>query len=203
VPRLSRRAKGADATFRFVAARTVYYAATSLDGYIAGPEEEMDWLTGFQAAGSAVGEGLPLQDAYPAFFEGVGSLTMGSKTYEFMLRGDYWEYGDMPAWVYTSRNLGRIERATGLRFASGEVADDHAEQLAAAGGKDLWVIGGGDLASQYVAAGLLDLVRVTVVPIALGEGLPLFAEPLPKPMRLLGVTPFSNGMVELSYEVAR
>ena len=64
------------------------------------------------------------------------------------------------------------------------------------------MIGGGDLASQYVDAGLLDVVRVTVVPIVLGEGLPLFARPLPRPLRLLAVTPFANGMAELSYEVA-
>jgi dihydrofolate reductase len=201
--RATPRAKGVGATLPFVAARTVYYAAMSLDGYIAEPEEKLDWLTGFEGAGSAVGEGNPIADSYPSFIAGVGSLAMGSKTYEFLLRGDYWDYGDMPAWVYTSRDLDRLGKATDLRFVSGGVADHHAEQLEAAGGKNLWVMGGGDLASQYAAAGLLDLVRVTVVPIALGAGLPLFAEPLPKPMRLLGVTPFSNGMVELSYEVAR
>lgn len=186
-----------------MAPRTVYYAAMSLDGYIAEPEEKLDWLTGFEGAGSAVGEDNPVADSYPAFFAGIGSLAMGSKTYEFLLRQDFWDYGDMPTWVYTRRGLKRIERAGGLRFASGDVADDHSEQIEAAAGKDLWVMGGGDLASQYVAAGLLDLVRVTVVPVVLGSGLPLFAESLLKPMRLLSTTPFANGMVELSYEVAR
>ena len=186
-----------------MAARTVYYAAMSLDGYIAEPEERLGWLTGFEGSGSAIGEGNPIADSYPAFFEGVGSLAMGSKTYEFLLREDAWTYGDMPTWVYTSRELDRFEQAGGLCFASGDVAADHAEQIEAAGGKDLWVVGGGDLASQYVAAGLLDLVRITVVPVILGSGLPLFAEPLPKALRLLGSTPFANGMIELSYEVAR
>jgi dihydrofolate reductase len=175
----------------------------SLDGYIAEPEEKLDWLTGFEGAGSEVGGDDGAMGGYDEFFAGIGALVMGSKTYDFLLRGDYWTYGEMPAWVYTSRELPRIERATGLRFASGDVAADHAEQVEAAGGKDLWVMGGGDLASQYVAAGLLDLVRVTVVPVVLGAGLPLFAEPLPKPMRLLGTTPFASGMVELSYEVSR
>jgi dihydrofolate reductase len=186
-----------------MAARTVYYAAMSLDGYIAEPEEELGWLTGFESSGSAVGEGNPIADAYPEFFAGIGALAMGAKTYEFLLRAKAWDYADMPAWVYTHRELERLPGAEGLRFASGSVADDHAEQIAAAGGKSLWVVGGGDLASQYVAAGLLDLVQVTVVPVILGEGLPLFAEPLPKPLRLLDTRPFANGMVELSYEVAR
>ena len=184
-------------------AQTIYYAAMSLDGFIAEPEERLDWLTGFEPAEGNAGEGLPLEDSYPAFFDGVGALAMGSKTYEFMLREHAWPYGEMRAWVYTSRELDRIEGAEGLRFASGDVAADHAEQLEAAGGRNLWVVGGGDIASQYVAAGLLDLVRVTVVPVILGAGLPLFAEPLAKPMRLLGTTSFSSGMVELSYEVAR
>lgn len=181
--------------------RTVYYTATTLDGYIADPEETLTWLTGFEPADGNAGDGLPLKDTYPAFFEGIGALAMGARTYEFIRKADYWPYGEMATWVYTHRELEPIERAAGLRFASGEVAADHAEQVDAAGGKDVWIVGGGDLASQYAAAGLLDLVRVTVVPIALGEGSPLFARPLAKPMRLLDTTPYANGMVELSYAV--
>ena len=185
-----------------MAGRTVYYAAMSLDGYIAEPEEKLDWLTKFEPAGSALGEDDGGMGGYDEFFAGIGALTMGSKTYEFLVREGVWPYGDMPAWVYTSRELPPIEKATGLRFTSGDVAAEHAEQVEAAAGKDLWVLGGGDLASQYIDAGLLDLLRVTVVPTILGAGLPLFAGPVP-PMKLLGTTPFDNGMVELSYEVAR
>ena len=185
-------------------ARTVYYAAASLDGYIADTEETLSWLLGFEGAGYAGGEApTPMGEggSYQEFFAGVGSLAMGSKTYEFIQREGGWAYGEMPAWVYTRRELEPIDGAEGLSFASGDVADLHAEILDAGSGKDLWVIGGGDLASQYVDAGLLDVVRVTVVPILLGEGLPLFARPLPRPLRLLAVTPFANGMAELSYEV--
>ncbi len=187
-----------------MAARTTYYAAMSLDGFIAEPEEKLEWLTGFDGpgyAGASEGGGAsPIEESYPAFMEGVGALVMGSKTYEFIL-GEKWVYGDMPVWVMTSRDLPGVGGATGLRFASGPVADLHAEMIAAAGGKDLWVVGGGDLASQYVEAGLLELLRVTVVPTVLGDGLPLFADPVP-PMKLLGTTAFDNGMVELSYELA-
>lgn len=184
-------------------ARTVYYAAMSLDGFIAEPEEKLEWLTdfdgpGYEGAGDGVDAG-PMESSYPAFIAGVGALVMGSKTYEFIL-GKRWPYEDMPVWVMTSRDLPSIDGATGLRFAAGPVADLHVEMIEAAGGKDLWVVGGGDLASQYVEAGLLDLVRVTVVPTILGAGLPLFAAPVP-PMKLLGSTPFDNGMVELSYQV--
>ena len=187
-----------------MAPRTVYYAAMSLDGFIADPEETLEWLTGFDGPGSALtgGEAAhPMAESYPEFMAGVGALVMGSRTYEFIL-GQDWAYGDMPVWVMTSRDLPAVEGASGLRFASGSVVELHDEMVAAAAGRDLWVVGGGALASDYVAAGLLDVVRVTVVPTILGAGLPLFAEPVP-PMRLLGTTPFANGMVELRYEIVR
>lgn len=183
-------------------ARTVYYAAMSLDGFIAEPEEKLTWLTGFDGPGSVAEGSQPIKDSYPEFMRGIGSLVMGSKTYDFLRDLEKWPYDAMPTWVYTRRDLARVEGAN-LTFTSGDVADLHGEMLAAAGGQDLWVIGGGDLASQYVAAGLLDLIRVTVVPIILGDGLPLFAQPLSRPMKLLEVTPFDTGMVELSYEITR
>lgn len=182
-------------------AQTVYYAAMSLDGYIAEPAEKLEWLTGFDGpgyAGEAASAG-PVEESYPAFMKGIGALVMGAKTYEFIL-DEKWVYDDLPVWVMTSRELPPIAGASGLRFASGPVADRHDEMLAAAAGRDLWVVGGGDLASQYVEAGLLDLLRVTVVPLVLGDGLPLFAAPVP-PMRLIASTPFDNGMVELGYEL--
>lgn len=183
-------------------ARTVYYAAMSLDGYIAEPAEKLDWLMGFEGQDYEGPGTQPISEDYPAFMEHVGSLVMGSKTYDFIV-DEKWAYGETPTWVYTRRDLPAIEGATGLSFTSGDVADLHGEILAAAGGKDLWVIGGGDIASQYVAAGLLDLVQLTVVPVILGDGLPLFAEALPKPLRLIESHPFDSGMARLGYEVVR
>ena len=75
--------------------------------------------------------------------------------------------------------------------------------LAAAGERDLWIVGGGDVASQFADAGLLDDVRVTVVPVVLGGGKPLFERRLPGAMQLTDVLPRSNGMVELDYAMRR
>jgi dihydrofolate reductase len=76
--------------------------------------------------------------------------------------------------------------------------------LAAADGRNLWVVGGGSVASQFAAAGLLDEVVVTVVPVVIGAGKPLFDDRLPGgPLQLLGTTVFGNGMVELRYAVVR
>ena len=106
----------------------------------------------------------------------------------------------MPVWVILARLPALVDGAAGLQFARARWPASTRRCSAAAAGKDLWVVGGGELASQYVEAGLLDLVRVTVVPIVLGDGLPLFTEAVPA-MKLLGSRPFDNGMIELEYEL--
>ena len=73
--------------------------------------------------------------------------------------------------------------------------------LAAAGGKNLWVVGGGNVASQYADDGLLDDLLLTVVPVVLGEGKPAAAACPARPMQLAGVQPFDTGMVQLRYEL--
>ncbi len=76
--------------------------------------------------------------------------------------------------------------------------------MAAAGDRNLWVVGGGNVASQYADAGLLDELLLTVVPVVLGEGKPLFDRALPGgPMQLTGTRTFQSGMVELRYELER
>lgn len=183
----------------------VYYAAATLDGFIAEPEEKLDWLNEFEGAGYAgakedIGDA---GDGFPAFIEGIGALVMGAKTYEFMFEYGEWPFGERPSWVLTHRELEPLTSAPDLRFASGEVGELDAEIKDAAGGRDVWVVGGGDVASQYVAADLLDRVQLTVVPIVLGSGLPLFARPIARPLRLLGVEPFASGMAGLTYEFVR
>jgi dihydrofolate reductase len=82
------------------------------------------------------------------------------------------------------------------------VADLHGEMLASAGKGDLWIVGGGNVASQFADAGLLHEVAVTIVPAVLGEGKPLFDRRLPSgAMQLTGVFPRANGMVELRYAI--
>jgi dihydrofolate reductase len=84
------------------------------------------------------------------------------------------------------------------------VPELHDEMVAAAGDKNLWVVGGGNVASQFADEGLLDDVIVTVVPAVLGTGKPLFDRRLPGgPMQLVGARPWSTGMVELRYEIRR
>ena len=91
-----------------------------------------------------------------------------------------------------------------VRVVSARVADLHDRMVAAAGERNLWVVGGGNVASQFADDGLLDEVLVTVVPVVLGAGKPLFDRRLPGgAMQLMGTRAFDTGMVELRYEVRR
>ena len=193
--------------------RTQYYCAASLDGYIAEADDSLDWLTGYRgsfehesAETGPMGEGGP----YEAFYDGVGALVAGSVTYEWILdhldvAGDgAWPYPGKPFWVLTSRDL-RVPEGEGVdvRFANAPVAELHGEMAASAGDGTLWVVGGGGVASQFAEAGLLDELLVTVVPVVLGAGKPLFDRRLPgPPMQLTGPRTFVTGMVELQYEIA-
>lgn len=180
-----------------------YYCATSLDGYIAERDDTLEWLTryegSFEGADSEEGMG-----GYERFYEQIGALVMGSITYEFVLEHiDQWPYTGKPTWVLSSRDLPRPDGdGVDVRVAAAEVPDLIDEMLEAAGGRDLWVVGGGNVASQFADHGLLDRVEVTIVPVVLGAGKPLFDRRLPAgPMQLIGARTFSSGMVGLSYEV--
>jgi len=152
---------------------TQYYTATSLDGFIADPDHSLTWL--FSRARDEDG---PL--SYSDFIAGVGALAMGSTTYEWILDHEFrdkdpedwkWPY-EIPCWVFTHRQLQVVPGAT-VEFTSADVATVHAGLVAAAGGRNVWLVGGGDLVGQFADAGLLDEVLVTIAPVTLGAGAPL------------------------------
>ncbi|MBO1901746.1 dihydrofolate reductase family protein [Leucobacter weissii] len=171
---------------------THFYTASSLDGFIATHDHSLDWLFAqeFDSDG-------PM--AYPAFVERIGALVMGASSYEWLLRNqEGWVY-DQPAWVFTHRELPVPDEAD-VRFARGDVRGVHAEAVAAAGGKDVWILGGGDLAGQFADAGLLDELWVQFAPATLGSGRPL----LPRPLALeLVDTARNRGFVCARYRVLR
>lgn len=176
----------------------VYYCAMSLDGYIADSDDDIDWLTGYepQPLGADVEPvGGPHPQPYDEFYEAVGAMVSGSVTYEWLrAHVDEWPYPDKPYWVLTSRELDAPE-GRDVRF-NGSLDD----MFASAGDRKLWIVGGGGVASQFAEAGLLDDIWVTVVPVVLGAGKPLFTRGLPgPPMQLTHVLPRPNGMVELRY----
>jgi dihydrofolate reductase len=180
-----------------------YYAAQTLDGYIAESDDSIDWLTGYE--GSFEGADSDEEQAgYDSFYEGIGALVMGSTTYEWVLaHGRGWPYAGKPTWVLSSRELGGPEgQGVDVRIVDATPPDLIEEMRGAAGGKDIWIVGGGNVASQFADHGLLDRMEVTIVPVVLGEGKRLFDRRLPGgPMQLLSARTFSSGMVGLRYEI--
>jgi dihydrofolate reductase len=193
-------------------ATTVYYCASSLDGYIAEADDSIDWLTGYQGTFEhQAAEPNPMSDGggYESFYDGVRALVMGSATYEWILDhlevagGGRWPYRGKPCWVLSSREL-RVPEGEGVdvRIADASVGELYGEMAAEAGDGMLWVVGGGGVASQFADEGRLDEVHVTVVPVVLGAGKPLFERRLPSgSMQLTATRAFENGMVELRYEI--
>jgi dihydrofolate reductase len=182
--------------------KTQYFTATSLDGFIATEYDSLDWL-------------FPLGDVnetgYPSFIREVGALAMGSSTYEWMVRnaqtvgdqmGSPWPY-TQPTWVFTSRTLMRLSGAD-LRFVRGDVRAVHEAMVTAAKGRNVWIVGGGDLAGQFYDAGLLDEIIVQVGSVTLGKGKPLFPRRLTSPpLRLESVRQIGTGFAEMRYAVPR
>ena len=162
--------------------RTVYYTATSIDGFIADENNSLDWL--FQVEGADSDE-----DRFGPFMAGVGAMAMGSTTYQWVLEHERvldepakWRdwYGDRPTWVFTHRDLTAVPGAD-VRLVSGDIRRVHEQMTSAAKGRNVWIVGGGDLAGQFADLGLLDEVVFTLAPVTLGAGAPLL------PRRLTGL----------------
>jgi dihydrofolate reductase len=152
---------------------TQYYTATTLDGFIADPDNSLDWLFTRKRE-----EDGPL--TYGEFIAGIGAMAMGSTTYEWILDHEFagkdpaewkWPY-DIPSWVFTHRQLPVVPDAR-IEFTGADIATVHKELVVAAAGRNVWIVGGGDLAGQFADAGLLDEVIVLIAPVTLGGGAPL------------------------------
>ena len=157
---------------------TVYNTATSVDGFIADADNSLEWL--FSVEGGHpddADEGGPL-DEFAAFMRGVGAIAMGATTYEWILEyeglldhPEKWPY-ERAAWVFTHRERPAVPGAD-LRVTGDDVASGHARMAAAAGEKNRWIVGGGDLVGQFHDAGLLDEIVLSPAPAFLGGGAPL------------------------------
>jgi len=150
-----------------------YFTACTLDGFIADENNSLDWL--FDAPH---GEG---DGGWDEFISGVGPMAMGATTYEWMLERydmlsnpQQWRdfYGDRPGWIFSHRDLPPIP-GIDIRVVRGDVRPVYDEMVAACPGKNIWLVGGGDLVGQFDDAGLLDEVWLGMRPVFLGAGAPL------------------------------
>ena len=165
---------------------TQYYTATTLDGFIADPNNSLEWLFSRKQDKDGTMN-------YGAFIAEVGAIAMGSTTYEWILDHEFsgkdvaewkWPY-DIPGWVFTHRQLPVVPDAA-IEFVSGDVEPVHENLVSAAGGRNVWIVGGGDLVGQFADAGLLDEVIVSIAPVTLGAGAPLLPRRIELQLEELG-----------------
>ena len=152
---------------------TQYYTATTLDGFIADPDHSLEWLFTRKRE-----PGGPL--TYEAFIGDVGAIAMGRTTYEWIVDREFsdkdpseWRWpSDVPCWFFTNYNLPVVPDSP-ITFTRGDVAAVHDEMVVAADGRNVWIVGGVDLAGQFADVGLLDEVIVWIASVTLGAGAPL------------------------------
>lgn len=182
--------------------KTQYYTATSIDGFIADTDNSLDWLFEVESSEDKV-------DRFGSFFADVGAMAMGATTYEWVLEHDRllddparWRayYGDTPCWVFTHRTLPPVPGAV-LSFVQGDVVPVHEEMVTACGGRNVWLVGGGDLVGQFADRGLLDELLLGVAPVTLGAGAPLLPRRLPSSHLTLQSVEHDERFVFLTYGV--
>lgn len=165
------------------------FIACSLDGFIAGPGDDLSWLP----------DPDPSEDyGYADFMAATAALLMGRTTYEVVagFEGD-WPYGDVPVFVATTRPL--TPAAPTVRAVAGAPADLLAT-LDTAGVHGAVYLDGGALIRQFLDAGLLDEATVTVVPVILGAGSPLFAGAEGRhALTVQDATAYPSGLVQVRY----
>ncbi|KRB37898.1 dihydrofolate reductase family protein [Microbacterium sp. Root180] len=182
--------------------RVIFYTATTLNGFLADDADSLDWL--FAVPGGEGGD-----SGFQEFLAGIGVLVQGSSTYEWVLRQEdllahpeKWPayYGARPTFVFTRRDLPSVAGAD-IRFAHGHVLAAWPQIREAAGDRDVWVVGGGDLAGQFADAGLLDEILVSVAPATLASGKPLLPRRMGADRLTLTRVRQAGAFAELTYAV--
>ena len=174
--------------------RFQYFVAASLDGFMATTKYDLAWLLQFD--GFEGGE-----ESYNAFMDGVGCIVMGGETYAWLMEHEpgKWPYPSTPCYVFT-RHEHTAPAGSDITFVRGPVQEFIQDFTDDAGGKNVWVVGGGNLAAQFAAAGHLDELILSVIPVVLGDGkrlLPL--EGPTAPLELTASRTLGRGIVELRY----
>lgn len=167
------------------------YIAVSVDGFIAGKDDDLAWLKRVEVAGEDYG--------YKAFSDTVDVMVMGRRTYEVCPRFPEWPYaGQRKRVIVLSRSLREVRHADEV-FAG--TPAELVKRLASEGVKRAYVDGGAVIRS-FLAEGLVDDLTLSVIPVLLGEGIPLFGAPAKEHgLELVESRSFSSGLVQSRYRL--
>lgn len=160
--------------------RIVYATATTLDGYLADPDDSLAWLFAVEGGDAALAESQEFMGNAPVQVQGSTTYRWVVEHEDLMAHPERWGqiYPDKVTWVFSSRTDLPIPAGADVRVVSGPVADHVEAIIASAGGRDVHVVGGGALAAAFAEIGRLDEVHLSIAPVTLGAGAPLFPAPL-------------------------
>lgn len=202
LPLAGRRALRKAGPMTEASSRVTIHMVASLDGFVARKDGSVDWLE--TADEYAAGETVS-PEAIQDFQKAIDCYVMGARTYEVALgfeeKGFGWAYGDKPTLVLTHRELRRTHDC--VAFHSGDLAA-FVNEILRPRFRSIWVVGGGAVCGEFLRRGLVDEIRYSIVPVAIGEGISFFGG-LNRdiPLHLRETKAYRNGMVELCYEVIK
>ncbi|MHA1561229.1 MAG: dihydrofolate reductase family protein [Promethearchaeota archaeon] len=173
--------------------KIVLYIASSLDGYIARKNGEVDWLDDFNNTGEDYG--------YYKFYDSIDVTLMGNKTYKTsMSLGDF-PYKDKKNYVFTKQNI--LPQAGYVKFINNNIVS-FTKELKTQKGKDIWLIGGTQINELFFNNEIIDELILTVMPVTLGNGIPLFTESVKQlKFKLNSNKSYGNGVVQLHYSILK
>src|SRR5262245_35508347 len=172
--------------------KVIVHIAASADGYIARPDGDLDWLTSRPAPKGFYGMN--------EFMKSIDTTLIGRKTYEISLRLGA-KFGGKSRAIVFSRQAPPAGAPAGVEFANGPI-DPFVNRLKEKPGKDIWLMGGGDLIASFLDEDAIDEFVVSVVPVFIGDGIPLIARRHRHvPLELTAVERFEDGLVQLSYRL--
>ena len=160
------------------------YIAATLDSYIAGPNGEIDWL---DASGGP-------DYGYEEFYASIGTTLMGNSTYRLTLTVPKFPYPDKTNYVFTRGTP--PPDTSNVRFVSGDIGG-FVRSLKQESGKDIWLVGGGQVNTVMLNEGLIDEIILTIFPVVVGEGIPLFAPGASRSsFKTVGCEAYETGLVQ-------
>jgi dihydrofolate reductase len=172
--------------------KIIVHIATSADGYVVRSDGDLDWLTSLPAPKGFYG--------IPEFMSTVDTKLLGRKTFDHSVKMGARFGGNDRHYVF-SRQLPSTAPPAGVEFVSGPVGE-FAERIRSESGKNIWLMGGGGIIGSFLDEDAIDEFVITVMPVFIGEGIPLIAPRHRQvPLELRSATPFPNGAVQLHYDI--
>lgn len=175
--------------------QTILYIATSLNGYIARPDGNIDWLTSFPYPASG-------DYGYAHLLSHIGTIIMGRRTYtELCSFGIDWPYTNMDTYIITGNK--HLEVRTPRTYLLHHDFETFMNQLKASAKQDIWLVGGGEIVTMFANLDLIDRMIISIIPKVISDGIPLFAgSPIDSDWSLINTETFETGVVNLTYEKA-